>query len=176
MLAAMLPRPVLLAFLAILAATTPAWALEKWLYYPTNLLPDENLPKLEAVWKRAAAAGYTKVLLTDSKFAHLEEMGGPNFPKYFPHIEQVKKIAAELKLEIVPALFSVGYSNDLLGLDPNLIEAIPVKGVPLIVQGGVGGLHEGAARGFQICASRGNGRAELPKVFPAHRAGEENRR
>ena len=140
-------RMSLLRFLILLVAalSSSAQALDKWFYYPTNLLPDENIPKLEAVWKRAAAAGYTKVLLTDSKFAHLEEMGGPNFPKYFPHIEQVKKIAAELKLEIVPALFSVGYSNDLLGLDPNLIEAIPVKAVPLVVQGGVAHVEDAAA-------------------------------
>ncbi len=139
------PRHFLFTLALILVAVPPARALEKWLYYPTNLLPEENIPKLEAVWRRAAAAGYTKVLLADSKFTKLEEMGGPNFPKYFPHIGQVKKIAAELKLEIVPALFSVGYSNDLLGLDPNLIEAIPVKGVPLVVRGGVAQVDDPAA-------------------------------
>ena len=34
---------------------------------------------------------------------------------------------AELHLQIVPALFAVGYSNDLLWHDPNLIEALPVR-------------------------------------------------
>ena len=51
-----------------LLASLPARALDKWLYYPTNLLVDKNVDDLETIWRRAAAAGYTKVLLTDSKF------------------------------------------------------------------------------------------------------------
>ena len=111
----------------------PSQALEKWLYHPTNLLVDKNIDRLETLWRRASATGYTHVLLADSKFGRLGEME----PRYFKNVDRVKKIAAELKLEIVPAVFPVGYSNDILGQDTNLIEALPVKDLPLIVQGGV---------------------------------------
>ena len=137
------PRLLLASF--ILAACSPANALEKWLYYPTNLLPDENIVKLETIWKRAAAAGYSHVLLADSKFGRLEEMGTPNFSRYFKNVDRVKKIAGDLKLEIVPCVFPVGYSNDILANDPNLIEAMPVKNLPLVVKGGVAHVDDASA-------------------------------
>jgi hypothetical protein len=123
----------LAALLLFFACPAPARALEKWFYQPTNLLVDANVDYIEALWKRAAAAGYTHVLLADSKFNRLGEMGD----RYFRNVERVKAIAATLKIEIVPAIFPVGYSNDFLGRDPNLVEGPPVKEVPLVVQGGV---------------------------------------
>src|SRR6266446_6607935 len=132
----------LITLLCVLAILIPkARALEKWLYFPTNLLVDKNVDALEPLWRRAAAAGYTHVLLADSKFSRLEQMDA----RYFKNVERVKRIAAELKLEIVPALFSIGYSNDLLHHDPNLIEALPARDVPLVVQGGVGRIDDPGA-------------------------------
>src|SRR5947209_8702659 len=96
---------LLLVFLVLI---TPARAIEKWLYQPTNLLLDKNVDQLETLWRRAAAAGYTHVLLADSKFSRLAELE----PRYFRNIERVKAIAAKLNLEIIPAIFPVGYSND----------------------------------------------------------------
>jgi len=134
------PRSSLLVLVICLLALAaePARALEKWLYCPTNLLVDKNVDALEALWRRAAAAGYTRVLLADSKFNRLGEMDA----RYFRNVERVKKIAAELKIEIVPALFSIGYSNDLLSRDPNLVEGLPVKDVPLVVEGGIARLDD----------------------------------
>lgn len=113
-----------------------AGALEKWLYSPTNLQVDENVDKLRQLWRRAADAGYTHILLTDSKMAKLGDLGEMT-SHYFANAERVKKLAADLKLELVPALFDVGYSNNILWHDPNLIEAMPVKNVPLLVRDGV---------------------------------------
>ena len=106
-----------------------------WLYCPINLQVDENIPKAAEIWKRAAAAGYTHVLLTDSKMAKLGDLGGME-KTYFANVEKIKKLAAELKLEIVPALFNIGYSNNMLWHDPNLAEGLPVKDQPFIVQDG----------------------------------------
>src|SRR6266516_7644903 len=107
--------------------------LERWLYCSQNLWVDENINKLEALFDRAAKAGYTHVLLSDSKFAKLGDMDA----RYFRNIERVKKQAAGLHLEFIPALFPVGYSNDLLWHDPNLIEALPVHDALFVVQDGV---------------------------------------
>lgn len=121
------------ALLCIIPKATQAQEPKQlWLYYPTNLLVDENVDRLEGIWKRAALAGYTHVLLADSKFTRLGEMDG----RYFKNIARVKKIAADDKLTIVPALFPIGYSNDLLFHDPNLAEGLPVRDALFVVKNG----------------------------------------
>src|SRR5262245_52175755 len=119
-----LARTVVLGlFLSLGFYSAGAPALQRWLYCSQNLWVDKNFDELEALFRRAAKAGYTHVLLTDSKFSKLGDMDA----HYFRNVERVKKLAMELKLEIVPALFAIGYSNDLLWHDPNLIEALPVR-------------------------------------------------
>jgi hypothetical protein len=107
-------------------------APQLWFYYSTNLLVDANLNRLETIFRRAAQAGYTHVFLRDSKFDMLAGM----LPNYFLNIERVKKLAKELKLEIVPGLFPMGYSDSLLTNDPNLVESLPVRDALFIVQKG----------------------------------------
>jgi hypothetical protein len=123
-----------------LSAAQPG-ALERWLYCSKNLWVDQNVDDLDALWRRAAQAGYTHVLLTDSKFGKLGEMDA----RYFRNVERLKKLAAELHLQIVPALFPVGYSNDLLWHDPNLVEALPVRDAPLVVTDGTARLSADTA-------------------------------
>jgi hypothetical protein len=103
-----------------------------WLYCPTNLLVDDNVDKLDALWRRAAKVGYSHVLLGDTKFCVLENMP----ERYFHNVERVKKLAAELKLEIVPGVFPIGWSNALLAHDPNLAEGLPVRDALFVVHGG----------------------------------------
>jgi hypothetical protein len=105
---------------------------ELWLYYPVNLQVAQNVDKLEPVWTRAAGAGYTHVLFADSKFAKLGDV--PD--QYFKNLQRTKQIADRLKLKLVPAVFPVGYSNDLLWHDPNLAEGLPVKDALFVVRGG----------------------------------------
>ena len=106
-----------------------------WLYYSTNLQVDKNIESLRDTWSRAAKVGYTHVLITDSKFAKLGDLGDMTRP-YFRNIEKTKQIASELKLQLVPAMFGVGYSNSMLWHDPNLAEGLPVRDQPFIVKSG----------------------------------------
>lgn len=124
--AAAFPRP------AVVARPAPD-APELWFYCSTNLLVDENVAKLEALFARAGAAGYARVLLADSKFSRLDSME----PRYFKNVERAKAAAKKSRLEIVPAVFAIGYSEGLLSHDPNLAEALPVKDEPFVVKGGV---------------------------------------
>jgi hypothetical protein len=103
-----------------------------WLYVSQNLAVDKNVDELVTLLTRASKVGYTHVLLADAKFSRLDEMGAG----YFRNVERVKKVAAENHLEVVPALFSVGYSNDLLSKDPNLVEGLPVRDALFVVKGG----------------------------------------
>jgi hypothetical protein len=128
---------VTLMFLMLEPHVARPAALERWLYCSQNLWVDKNIDTLERLMNRAAKAGYTRVLLSDSKFAKLEEMDA----RYFHNVDRIKGLAAELRLEIVPALFPVGYSNDLLWHDPNLIEALPVREALFVVRDGVARLE-----------------------------------
>lgn len=103
-----------------------------WFYYPTNLLVNENVDRLEHVFRRAARAGYTHVHITDSKFCRLGEMP----QRYFDHVARVRALAEELRLELVPGVFPLGWSNDLLYHDPNLAEGLPVRDALFVVQSG----------------------------------------
>ncbi len=127
---------MLVALLLGLPFRTPAAAAhpaQLWLYCSQNLWVDQNVDTLEALWRRAAHARYTHVLLSDSKFAKLGDMD----ERYFRNVRRLRQLAADLHLTIVPALFSIGYSNDLLWHDPNLIEGLPVRDALFVVHSGV---------------------------------------
>lgn len=125
-----------------LFSALPAMAAprELWLYYSTNLLPDKNIDQLAKTWKIAADCGYTKILLADSKFARLGVLG-ENTKHYLANVQRTQRIAAELHLALVPAVFPVGYSNDILGNDPNLAEGLPVRDALFVVHDGKAGVQ-----------------------------------
>ena len=108
---------------------------ERWVYIATNHQSDKAMDELEGVMRRAAAAGYTGIQLNDSKFAKLDDLGEMT-KVYFKNVERIKKLAAELKLEIIPGIFSIGYSNDVLWHDPNLAEGLSVVDAPFTVANG----------------------------------------
>lgn len=110
----------------------PVVAGEKWLYVSRNLQVDRSVDEIAELLHRAQAAGYTHMLLTDSKFSRL----GTVIDRYFTNAQRVKELARQHQIEIVPALFPIGYSNDLLFHDPNLVEALPVRGLPMVVRRG----------------------------------------
>jgi hypothetical protein len=67
---------VLLLFLSLgcTPRTVPAGpAPELWFYHSVNLAKKDAVPRIETVWRRAVAAGYTKVMLVDPKLARLGE-------------------------------------------------------------------------------------------------------
>src|SRR5437868_5968705 len=81
---------------AALAQTTNVGP-ERWVNLPSNLLSNANIPKPEAVLRRAPASVYTHVNLSDTKFCNPAAM-----PKnYFANVARVRARAEELKLEII---------------------------------------------------------------------------
>jgi hypothetical protein len=107
--------------------------LERWVYVQVNLLVPAEAERVEALMRRARPLGFTHFLLADSKFTRIAQMDAP----YGEHIQRVKKVAAELGIELVPAVFPVGYSNDLLWHDPNLAEGLAVRDASFVVSNGV---------------------------------------
>jgi hypothetical protein len=134
-------RPISLALAIALAMLAAGCARrdpprELWLYYATNLADSARVDALASVWRRAAAAGYRRVVLADSKFSRLGEMDDA----YFANVRRVRALAARLGLEIVPTLFPVGRSNGILALDPNLAEGLPIRDALFEMHGGEGRL------------------------------------
>ena len=122
----------IIACLAALLAAR-ATAAELWLYAAENLAVNERVARLETLFDRAHAAGYTHVLLYDSKFCRLTDL----HDGYFKNVARVRAAAARDQLTIVPAVYPVGYSNDLLWQDPDLAEGPPIRDARFVVHGGI---------------------------------------
>ena len=54
---------------------------------------------------------------------------------YFDRVARVKAAAERAKVELIPAVFPIGYSNGLLSHDPNLAEGMAVEAAPFVVSG-----------------------------------------
>ena len=131
-----LPALLLLALLLPGAASAEApkssAPLELSFYYSVDLRDDGQVRELERVWRRAAAAGYTRVMLADEHFARPADLDR----HYRENAGRVRSLAARLGLAIVPGVFHVGRSNVMLGCDPNLAEGVPVRRARFVVRGG----------------------------------------
>lgn len=120
--------------LTVLLAST-AWADEprygeRWVYCSANLQVDQSVKDVIALLDRSKKSGYTTMLLADYKLQVLHRV--PDF--YFRNVQQVKEAARKLEIELVPAVFSIGYSNGHLSQDPNLAEGLPVVDQPYVVK------------------------------------------
>lgn len=112
-------------------SATSAELRHYWVYVQRNLLVDENVQWLIGIMERASKAGYNGVILADFKFNILNKV--PN--RYFGNVKAAKEAAGRLGMEIIPAIFSIGYSEGLLAHNPNLAEGLPVKEAPFLVEG-----------------------------------------
>ncbi|HLY10532.1 MAG TPA: hypothetical protein VKW04_14610, partial [Planctomycetota bacterium] len=106
---------------------------EKWIYSPLDLEQSKNVDALIGIFDRAARIGFTTVLLDDPNFGRLPLMDAD----YYRHLDRVKTAAAERHIDLVPALFQIGHSENLLSQDPNLAEGLPVRDQLFVVRGGV---------------------------------------
>ena len=110
---------------------------ERWFYFPFDLREEKHVAKFEALAARASRAGYNGVLLEDPCFGKLPLMNAA----YFAHLERVKAVAATHGLAIVPALFQIGHSENVLAQDPDLAEGLPVRDALYVVRDGTARLE-----------------------------------
>ena len=103
---------------------------ERWLYCSTNLQVDASVPQLTELFERAKRSGYTGILFSDYKLQVLDRVT----ENYFRNVEKIKAAAETSGLELVPAVFSIGYSNGHLAHDVNLAEGLPVVDQPYVVK------------------------------------------
>ncbi len=104
----------------------------RWVWVMSNLLVEKEADRVVALIERAGRAGYNGVVISDYKLNFLGRM-----PKhYFDHVGRVQAAAGRSGVEIIPAVFPIGYSNGLLSNDTNLAEGMPVVGSPYVAKGG----------------------------------------
>jgi len=131
-------RSALLLALALVACPRAGQADEtgprhdrRWVWVMTNLLVDQEADRVVALVERAGRDGYNGLVMSDYKLNFLQRM-----PKsYLDHVARVRAVADRAGVEIIPAVFPIGYSNGLLANDVNLAEGLPVEGVPFVVRG-----------------------------------------
>ena len=58
-------------------------------------------------------------------------------PEYFRRLDQVQDACRRTRLELIPAIFSVGYGGAALAHDRNLAEGLSVVDAPFVVHDGV---------------------------------------
>ena len=128
------------ALAAPLPGIRPGWTAsptvprELWFYQAVGLADPIAVAKIPALWRRAAAAGYTRVVLYDWRF----ERPGEQNADWLANVRRLRALADSLRLEIVPGVSLVGRGNGaMLAADPNLAEAIPVRNALLEVKGGI---------------------------------------
>jgi hypothetical protein len=143
-------RLILICFACVFGSAGSAAPLERWVYAQVNLLVPEEAQRLEALMRRARPLGFRYFLLADSKFTRISQMDA----RYHDHIKRIKQVASELGIEIVPSVFPVGYSNDLLFHDPNLAEGLPVRDALFVVSNGVAGIVADPPVSFPALAER----------------------
>lgn len=123
---------VFIMIFGILTCKVNADLLHRWIYIQTNLLVNENIDRLIALIEQAKALGYNGVVIADSKFMRWDNL--PN--KYIENAQKFRSACRKLKLDFIPCVFPIGYSNDLLSRDVNLAEGLPVINAPFIVRNG----------------------------------------
>lgn len=137
----MRPRPAVALVAALVTAALCSCGslgrphpLELWFYMGANLKGEDEVARIEPIWRRAAAAGYTKVILADQRMSRPADQD----ERFRANCELLTHLARILHLEIVPDMFSVGRGNGaMLSIDPNLAESLPVRNARFVVHGDV---------------------------------------
>ncbi len=128
-------KTVALVALLVLCVGGAVRAMEfehRWVYVSRNLYVDDNVDAVVALMSRSKKAGYTGMVLSDSKFGRLPQMDR----RYFDNVARVVEAGRKLKFDIIPTVFPIGYSNSILSQDVNLAAGVPVKGARFVVEDG----------------------------------------
>jgi hypothetical protein len=96
----------------------------------SSLRTDSGLRQILEIIDTAAQHGYNGAVLQDQ----LDYLSAQD-SSYFRRLDSLKRVCDRLGIELIPAVFSVGYAGHILSLDHNLAEGFPVQSAPFTVQG-----------------------------------------
>ena len=111
------------------AEGTPAMA-DRWFYASFGVGDDAQAEELTALIQKASDAGLNGMLWACGveSYGHWDEARKARLAK-------VKEAADAAGIEIIPILWSIGYST-MLGENPNLAEGILIRGLPMTAKDG----------------------------------------
>lgn len=99
------------------------------LFVQSNLRQTKGLQNLQALMRRAKAAGYNGIALSDACYIRDRLDAGTR-----RNVSQFNATAKQLGLAVYPEVCSVGRAGSLLRYDPNLAEGLPVRDALFVVQ------------------------------------------
>ena len=124
---------ICLVFLAFCLSAPMAGSAEypcRWVYVARGLHKDEDVEDIGQIVRTASQHGLNGMVLA----AGLD--GLDRQPEaYFKRLEEVKRICAENRIEIIPIVFSAGYGGRVLGHNRNLAAGLPVGDARFVVEG-----------------------------------------
>ncbi len=91
---------------------------------------DRDVPQITQVLETAGKHGFNGAVFS----AGLDTLC-QRTPDYFRRLEAVQAACQTNRLELIPAIFSVGYGGAVLAHDRNLAEGLPVEDAPFQVEG-----------------------------------------
>lgn len=94
----------------------------RWVYVSRNLQQDSHVEDFRQIADVASKHGLNGVMLAAS-FDSIGRQG----EAYFRRLAEVRRIAEERSLEIIPLFYGVGYAGGILGFNRNLAEGLPVR-------------------------------------------------
>ena len=122
---------VLGSVLCGLLAVQPAKFRDRFVWvFGWGLGRDEDVPQIVSVLETAAKHGYNGAVLSAGLDALCKRDDA-----YFRRLEEIKRACQRLGLELVPAVFSIGYGGGILSHNRNLAEGLPVRDALFVVKG-----------------------------------------
>ncbi len=95
-----------------------------------SLNTDSGLNQILEILDGAAQHGYNGAVLED----RLDYLSAQD-SNYFRRLDSLKRACDRLNIELIPAVFNVGYAGRILAHNRNLAEGFPVRNAPFRVQG-----------------------------------------
>ncbi len=132
------PRRLLRAILAssvLCLVTLPLPAAERfadrfvWIF-GWGLQKDSEVPEITKVLQTAHEHHFNGAVMSFGMDTLCKQS-----PDYFRRLDELKKACDQNRLELIPAIFSVGYGGGALSHNRNLAEGVPVQDAPFLVKG-----------------------------------------
>lgn len=124
------------------AHAVPRYA-ERWVYVSRNLTQDQHVEDIRQIAITAATHGLNGLVWAGG-FDSLSRWDSARLER----LKHVKSICDGIGIELIPLAFSAGYGGGVLGHNPNLAAALPVRDALYVVQGSTARLVADPPVGF----------------------------
>ncbi|MBW7995449.1 MAG: hypothetical protein FVQ81_02535 [Candidatus Glassbacteria bacterium] len=102
----------------------------RWVYISRGLSNDQHVEDIREIARTASEHGMNGIYLS-SGFDGIDLKG----KEYFRRLGEVKQIADEYGLDIIPRCMDIGYNGSMLAHNRNLAAGIPVRDALFVVKG-----------------------------------------